>query len=41
MVAADPAHVTDRIDFKNKAKAVLGHQFDWDSEDMYGYSGLS
>lgn len=38
MVAADPAHVTDRIDFKNKAKAVLGHQFDWDSEDMYGYS---
>lgn len=38
-VAADPAHVNERIDFaRNEAVQALGRAIQWDPEDLYGYS---
>ncbi|WP_206881767.1 DUF1156 domain-containing protein [Alicyclobacillus mali (ex Roth et al. 2021)] len=38
-VAADPAHVNERIEFRKseRAQAALGSDFKWDPEDLYGY----
>ena len=38
-VAADPAHVKERIEFKNNAyvKHTLGDELNWAPEEMYGY----
>jgi len=39
-VAADPAHVNERITFAktDRVKAVLGEAIKWDPQDLYGYS---
>jgi len=38
-VAADPAHVNERIEFRKsgRVKSILGETFKWDVEDLYGY----
>jgi adenine-specific DNA methylase len=38
-IAADPAHANERIEFKknDEVKKVLGNDFEWDAEDLYGY----
>jgi len=38
-VAADPAHVNERIAFASSAKVkqILGSEIRWDAEDLYGY----
>ncbi|KAF1085138.1 DNA methylase [Sporotomaculum syntrophicum] len=38
-VAADPAHVNERIEFakSDRVKCILGKQIKWDAEDLYGY----
>lgn len=38
-VAADPAHVNERIEFakSDRVKAILGFEIKWDPEDLYGY----
>ncbi|MCL6576362.1 DUF1156 domain-containing protein, partial [Kyrpidia sp.] len=38
-VAADPAHVNERIEFRksDRVRKVLGPDFSWDKEDLYGY----
>lgn len=39
-VPADPAHINERIDFKDSeaVKSILGESFSIDAEDMYGYN---
>ena len=39
-VAADPAHVNERIEFRkaDRIKSILGDEFKWDIEDLYGYN---
>ncbi len=39
-IAADPAHVNERIEFakSERIKNILGYVLKWDSEDLYGYS---
>ena len=39
IVPADPAHINERIDFKDSesVKSILGESFSIDAEDMYGY----
>lgn len=39
-VAADPAHVNDRIEFakSDRVKSILGYELKWDAEDLYGYT---
>jgi len=38
-VAADPAHVNERIEFakSDRVKTILGAEIKWDQEDLYGY----
>lgn len=38
-VAADPAHVNERIAFRERdtVRAILNDEFRWDVEDLYGY----
>ncbi|MFZ5897785.1 MAG: DUF1156 domain-containing protein [Bacillota bacterium] len=38
-VAADPAHVNERIEFRKSGEVsdILGSDFKWDAEDLYGY----
>lgn len=38
-VAADPAHINERIEFakSEKVKKILGEEIKWDPEDLYGY----
>jgi len=38
-VAADPAHVNERIEFRKseRVKSILGDGFKWDNEDLYAY----
>ena len=40
MVAADPAHVNQRIAFAkiDAVKHILGNSIQWDKEDLYGYT---
>ncbi len=39
-IAADPAHVNERIVFakSDKVRSILGRAIKWDPEDLYGYS---
>ncbi len=38
-VAADPAHVNERIEFRKleRVRGAVGEDFKWDEEDLYGY----
>ncbi|WP_027363590.1 DUF1156 domain-containing protein [Desulfotruncus alcoholivorax] len=39
-VAADPSHVNERIEFRksDRVKKILGDNFKWEAEDLYGYN---